>query len=119
MKKIITFIRHVHPILWTALSIPFVLALGLSFLIGAFAAGGDASETCAKAGQIYDEKYRSENWREPSQIFPLHNRCNADYDLVPFWINPTITLLGVVIALLLATSLISAILQHRDNRKRN
>ncbi|GII52489.1 hypothetical protein Pth03_08780 [Planotetraspora thailandica] len=57
----------------------------------------DIGETCTQLrGQTYDDAYRAAHWREPSQWFPLHNRCNADYDLVPAYVNPTLVVLAAV-----------------------
>ncbi|MBE1489579.1 hypothetical protein [Plantactinospora soyae] len=77
-----------------------VVAAAVTWFIGAFAGTSlDPEESCHTAGVVYDSAYRSANWQEPSRLFPLHNRCNATYDLVPVWINPALVLL-----LLLATT---------------
>jgi len=71
-----------------------VVAAVVTWFIGAFSGSSlDPEESCHAAGVTYDEVYRSAHWREPSQWFPLHNKCNAAYDLVPAWVNPALVLL--------------------------
>ncbi|NEA66459.1 hypothetical protein [Streptomyces sp. SID12488] len=74
---------------------PFLL--GITFFVGIFSGGHEIDETCASLGQPLDDQYRAEHWREPGQWFPLHNKCNADYDLVPVWVNPAIVVLTLLI----------------------
>ncbi|MBK3637387.1 hypothetical protein JHN52_31695 [Streptomyces sp. MBT97] len=82
---------------WLTLSVLSGGALFVVWLWGVWSGGLDVAETCTLLrGQKYDEAYRAEHWREPSQIFPLHNRCNASYDLVPAWINPALVLLALL-----------------------
>ncbi|WP_326754579.1 hypothetical protein OIE73_25330 [Streptomyces hirsutus] len=38
------------------------------------------------------------------RLFPLHNKCNAEYDLVPAWVNPAIV--NRVAFVLLATAVL-------------
>ncbi len=49
----------------------------------------EALETCERA-RGGAAGYRAGHWREPGQIFPMHKRCNANYDLVPGWVNPAL-----------------------------
>ncbi|MER5192973.1 hypothetical protein ACWD3J_04095 [Streptomyces sp. NPDC002755] len=94
------------PVFWLTLSALSCVGLFLTWFWGAWSGGLDVAETCALLkGQKYDDAYRTEHWREPSQVFPLHNKCNASYDLVPAWINPTL----VVLALLAVGSLIAGV----------
>ncbi|MFI7553830.1 hypothetical protein ACIBQ2_29310 [Micromonospora sediminimaris] len=80
------------------------VAAGVTWFIGAFSGSSlDAEESCRAVGVTYDGAYRSTHWQEPSRWFPLHNKCNATYDLVPAWVNPTLVLL-----LLLATACLGA-----------
>ncbi|MFI6874407.1 hypothetical protein ACIBL6_13270 [Streptomyces sp. NPDC050400] len=88
-----------NPGFWFGSTALAVLLLAPIWFWGAFSGGLDVAETCAlQAGQEYDQDYRSAHWRETSRAFPLHNRCNADYDLVPAWVNPTLAVLAVVVA---------------------
>ncbi|WP_314225554.1 hypothetical protein [Streptomyces zaehneri] len=94
------------PVYWLTLSALSCVGLFLTWFWGAWSGGLDVAETCALLkGQKYDDAYRAEHWREPSQFFPLHNKCNASYDLVPVWVNPMLVLL----ALVAAGSLIAAV----------
>ncbi len=69
----------------------------VTWFIGIFAGGLDVEETCEQRGVRYDDAYRTEHWREPSRWFPLHNRCNADHDLVPAFVNPTLVAVAVLL----------------------
>jgi hypothetical protein len=80
---------------------PAVMLVGIgcvTWFVGAFSGGLDVGEACAARGVHYDDEYRAEHWREPSRWFPLHNKCNAQDDLVPTFVNPT--LVGVAVLLL-------------------
>ncbi|MEU9432273.1 hypothetical protein [Streptomyces sp. NPDC048252] len=99
------FVRRT-PVFWLTLSVLSCVGLFLTWFWGAWSGGLDVAETCAlREGQNYDDAYRKEHWREPSQLFPLHNKCNASYDLVPAWVNPMLVLL----ALLAVAGLIAAV----------
>lgn len=95
------------PFLWLAVSALSCVGLCLTWFWGAWSGGLDVAETCTLLrGQKYDDTYRAEHWREPSQFFPLHNKCNASYDLVPFWVNPMLVLLAfLVVGCLIAAAL--------------
>lgn len=94
------------PVFWLTLSVLSCVGGFLTWFWGAWSGGLDVAETCALLkGQKYDDAYRAEHWREPSQLFPLHNKCNASYDLVPAWVNPMLVLL----AFLAVVSLIAAV----------
>ncbi|WRZ90265.1 hypothetical protein OHB54_15030 [Streptomyces sp. NBC_01007] len=95
------------PLLWLLLSLVSCFGLFVTWFLGAFSGGLDVRETCELLeGQTYDPAYRDENWQEPSRLFPLHNKCNASYDLVPVWINPTIVILAVATAGCLITAVV-------------
>ncbi|MCX2928524.1 hypothetical protein [Streptomyces sp. NEAU-W12] len=80
-----------RPLWWARL---WSLALFVGFaawLRGALSGGLDIGETCAYTHhQTYDGAYRSARSEEFRRLFPLHNKCNAEYDLVPGWVNPTV-----------------------------
>ncbi|MET7655509.1 hypothetical protein [Streptomyces sp. NPDC005486] len=85
------------PLFWLMLSGLSYVGLFLTWIWGAWSGGLDVAETCTLLrGQKFDDAYRAEHWREPSQAFPLHNKCNASYDLVPAWINPALVLFFAV-----------------------
>jgi hypothetical protein len=81
---------------WLGLSFLSFLAIGVTYFIGIFAPGKDIDETCASAGQVLDENYRAQNWQEPSRFFPLHDKCNAGYDMIPAWVNPALVIFSVL-----------------------
>jgi len=108
-----------HPWIWLGLFCLSIFSLGVTYFIGIFAPGKDIDETCAKAGQILDDGYRSENWKEPGQFFPLHNKCNANYDMVPAWINPTLVFFAVLTVLLLGAFITATVTHHRRKFQRN
>jgi hypothetical protein len=98
--------RRRRPLFWLLLSVLSCAVIPFVWLWGAFSGGLDPEETCRLVkGQVFDDAYRTEHLREPSRAFPLHNKCNASYDLVPFWINPTL----VCLALITVGSLIAAV----------
>lgn len=71
-----------------------LLATGVTYLVGALAGASlDPAEACAARGQIYDGAYITEHFDEQTRVFPLRNACNADYDLVPAWVNPALVVL--------------------------
>ncbi|ACL42262.1 hypothetical protein Achl_4311 (plasmid) [Pseudarthrobacter chlorophenolicus A6] len=96
------------PVAWLGLAVLSFLCLGPVFFVGIFAAGKDIDETCAAAGQTYDRVYRHLNWREPGQLYPLHNKCNAEYDTVPFWVNPVLAILAILTVVFLGLSIRAA-----------
>jgi hypothetical protein len=83
------------PRVWLGAALLVLLALVATAFVGGWAGGKDIEETCAAAGQSVDQRYRAEHWREPGRLFPMHNRCNADHDLVPGWVNPALVILTV------------------------
>ncbi|MBO1269515.1 hypothetical protein [Arthrobacter cavernae] len=85
------------------------VAVAVTFMIGAWAGGHEVDETCAARGQTYDSGYRSENWQEPSRIFPMHNKCNAAYDLVPSWINPALVIFAVLMVAFVIAVVVSVV----------
>lgn len=92
----------------------FVGGAAVTWLIGAFAGSSlDPEESCHAAGVTYDEAYRSAHWREPSRRFPLHNKCNAEYDLVPVWINPALVLLLLLAITCLGVAICLAVANQR------
>ena len=88
--------RKIRPLTWLRLAFGSIVAVGLTFYVGRWSAGLDIGEACAAKGQIYDHVYRSDHWREPSQVFPMHNKCNADFDVVPFWVNPALVIFAAL-----------------------
>ncbi|MEH0937813.1 hypothetical protein [Micromonospora psammae] len=82
---------------WVRLALITASCTLLLYVYGLFSrVAYDIGETCDWLGQHYDTGYRAEHWREPGRWFPLHNRCNAGYDLVPTYVNPSLVVLAVL-----------------------
>lgn len=91
------------PLAWAGLTLVSFLLLGITFIIGAAASGLDVGEKCAEAGQFFDRAYRKQHQEESRRVFPMHSACNADFDLVPAWVNP-----GLVISAVLTSAFLVA-----------
>ncbi|MEU3456142.1 hypothetical protein ABZ671_21485 [Micromonospora sp. NPDC006766] len=82
---------------WVRLGLISAACALLVYVYGLFSAAAyDIGETCVRVGQDYDTGYRAEHWQEADRWFPLHNRCNAGYDLVPAYVNPLVMILAVL-----------------------
>jgi hypothetical protein len=93
-----------------ALGCVSLLSAAVVWFFGLSRAGLDLRESCEyEHGVRFDEKWNDAHYAESQNFFPLHARCNADVDLVPAWINPTI----VALALLSVAFLCMAIYQGR------
>ena len=70
----------------SAFMVPILLFFGIG--IG----GLDNEEACRLSHhQEYDQEYRTSHPEHANKkIFPMSNKCNADYDMVPLWINPAV-----------------------------
>lgn len=54
----------------------------------------DVGEACAARGQSWDR------YEYHTSLFPLSHTCNAEFDLVPSFVNPSIyVLLGLAVVL--------------------
>ena len=93
------------------------IAIGVTYFIGIFASGKDIDETCAKAGQLLDNTYRAQNWQEPGRLFPLHNKCNAGYDMIPIWINPALVIFSVLTATFICAFIVAATKRLKAHRR--
>ncbi|GAA3002318.1 hypothetical protein [Streptomyces fulvorobeus] len=111
--------RWRHPGWWV---FPAVVLIGIGcvvWFVGAFSGGFDVREACAARGVPYDDAYRTENWREPSQWFPLHNRCDADHDLVPAFVNPSLVAIAVMLVGCAAGAVATAIIGRKRSEKQD
>ncbi|MER6151121.1 hypothetical protein [Streptomyces hirsutus] len=92
--------------LWWARLWSLALFVGcVAWLRGALSGGLDVGETCAYVHhQTYDRAYLAARAEESGRLFPLHEKCNGAYDLVPAWVNPTI--LNCAAFVLLATAVL-------------
>ncbi|MET8410707.1 hypothetical protein ABZV34_21850 [Streptomyces sp. NPDC005195] len=101
-----------NPSFWFGSSIVAVLVLVPTWVWGAFSGGLDVAETCALGeGQDFDASYRKGLGEQPSGPFPLHNMCNASYDLVPGWVNPTLACLAVIVTGSLIATVVTGAVQ--------
>ncbi|WP_329040313.1 hypothetical protein OHT61_20860 [Streptomyces sp. NBC_00178] len=101
---------------------PAVVLTGLGcvvWFVGVFSGGLDVREACASRGAGYDDAYRSESWREPSRWFPLHNRCNAGFDLVPAWVNPTLVAIALLLVGCAAGAVATAVIGRKKSEKQD
>ncbi|MFE7777248.1 hypothetical protein ACFU5O_25825 [Streptomyces sp. NPDC057445] len=108
--------RRFGPVAWLALAVALSFLLGVTYFVGMFSGGHEIDETCNAVGQPLDDNYRAEHWQEPSQWFPMHNKCNAHYDLVPAWVNPAIVTLWLLIVLCVGGAVWSAVSRRRAKR---
>ncbi|WP_051790139.1 hypothetical protein [Streptomyces sp. NRRL S-1022] len=103
-----------NPGFWFGTSIVAGIVLVPTWLWGAFSGGLDVAETCELAeGQRFDASYRQELGPQPSGPFPLHNMCNASYDLVPGWVNPMVACLAVIVTGSLIATVVTGVVQLR------
>ncbi|WJK38138.1 hypothetical protein O7608_16595 [Solwaraspora sp. WMMA2056] len=69
----------------------------LVWLRGFVSGGLNGEDTCRFVHhQPFDAAYWEAHRDDRFRVFPLSNKCNADYDLVPVWVNPTIVVLSVL-----------------------
>lgn|GEM_PF-3198286 len=85
------------PATWVRFAVLAASAALLGYGYGLLRMGGlDQEETCVHLRhQRYDEDFVREHHAEQLRWFPLHSYCNADYDLVPAWVNPSVALLAL------------------------
>jgi hypothetical protein len=94
--------------IWLWLAVTSGVLLGSVFVTQFSAASSrDLDEVCEAAGRFLDRNFRLMHPYDGSLRFPLHNRCDAVYDIVPAWVNPSMSALAAVLALSLAGALIS------------
>lgn len=107
-------IRKTTPLAWAWLTFASFLLLGATFITGAAAPGLDVGEKCAEAGQLLDQTYRKQHREESRQVFPMRSVCNADFDLVPAWVNPGLVLFAFLTVAFLSAHVLS--LSKRSSR---
>lgn len=63
----------------------------LAWLRGLLSGGLDSERACTDwHHQPFDAAYREAHREEWFRLYPLTNKCNAHYDLVPAWVNPAV-----------------------------
>ncbi|MER7777068.1 hypothetical protein ABTZ21_19070 [Streptomyces sp. NPDC096191] len=96
-----------------------VAGFAVAYLTGILSGGLDVGEACVHGhGVRYDEAYRAAHAREFSRWFPLHSKCNANFDLVPSWVNPAIVFF-VLLAAAGVLCLVSAVVTAVGRRPRS
>ncbi|MET9690074.1 hypothetical protein ABZY81_16620 [Streptomyces sp. NPDC006514] len=82
------------PSIWAGSGITAGVLTICAYVTGAFAGWGgmDKGEACGE--DVYDSKIDALHQNDPP--FPLHSWCNAEIDLVPSWVNPTVAGLAVL-----------------------
>ncbi|MGW7075486.1 hypothetical protein [Streptomyces sp. NPDC054866] len=73
------------------------LGLLISYCVGAFAGALRVDKSCRLHQEPYDTVYRAQHAEETDRWFPLHNKCNAGFDLVPGWVNPAVVIFAVLL----------------------
>ncbi|OKI04844.1 hypothetical protein A6A06_09015 [Streptomyces sp. CB02923] len=85
-----------RPRWWVHVTSALFFADVLVWLRGALSGGLNTEKICRFAHHtVYDPSYRERHGDGLWNVFPLHNHCNAQYDLVPAWVNPTVGVLTV------------------------
>ncbi|MFE9662959.1 hypothetical protein [Streptomyces sp. NPDC005955] len=101
-----------RPRWWVFPAVLLVVAGCVTWFIGTFSSGLDARETCLERGFAYDDAHR----RDPSQGFPLHHWCNADQDLVPAFVNPSLVAIAVALLGCAAGSVAAAVAGRKKGK---
>ncbi|MEU9376021.1 hypothetical protein AB0D94_19900 [Streptomyces sp. NPDC048255] len=92
-----------RPLWWLLLSIATAVLAAVAFAVGAVAGWGGLhiGEAC---GDSYDPGVVAQHLDDP--LFPLHNWCNAEHDLVPSWVNPAVAGLAMASAVCLVMTVV-------------
>ncbi|WND36368.1 hypothetical protein RI578_19695 [Streptomyces sp. BB1-1-1] len=114
--------RWAQPRTWLSLGVACVSTgvggFAVAYLTGILSGGLDVEEACVHGhGVRYDDAYREAHAEEFSRWFPLHSKCNENFDLVPSWVNPAIVffaLLAAIGVLCLAAAVVTALRPRRD-----
>jgi hypothetical protein len=111
--------RWKRPAWWVFPAVTLVGIGCVTWFVGAFSGGLDVGEACAARGVHYDYEYRAEHWREPSRWFPLHNKCNAQDDLVPTFVNPTLVAVAVLLLCCVAGAVAASVVGRNKHAARH
>lgn len=106
--------HKISPLAWIGLTFTSFLLLGITFIVGAAASGLDIGEKCEEAGQFFDWDYLKQHQEEVRRLFPLSSPCNADFDLVPAWVNPGLVIFAFLTLAFLTAFIVS--LAQRSSR---
>ncbi|MCP9956614.1 hypothetical protein [Streptomyces sudanensis] len=95
-----------RPLWWARVGSIALFAGLMTWIWGKFRGGLDARKTCQFVHhEYYDRAYRDAHAVEFDRLFPLHNKCNAHFDLVPAWVNPSIMLCAALVLAAVAVPL--------------
>ncbi|HEX8628553.1 MAG TPA: hypothetical protein VF755_10330 [Catenuloplanes sp.] len=92
----------------------------MAWIWGAFSAPGLRTyhEVCGlRHRQPFDEGFYQAHRDDYFRLFPLTSKCNAGYDLVPAWVNPTV--LVFFLLFLVSTAGLGWTTAHRRRRTSN
>ncbi|MEU6536878.1 hypothetical protein [Streptomyces sp. NPDC047000] len=95
-----------RPLWWTRVGSVALFAGLTTWTWALFSTGLDVSDTCQFVHhEYYDSTYTGAHAAEFRKLFPLHNKCNAHFDLVPPWVNPFLVVCTVVVVAAVAVLL--------------
>ncbi|MFD8984408.1 hypothetical protein [Streptomyces sp. NPDC059564] len=104
-----------HPVWWLLWSILSAVVAAAVFAFGVLSGWGNV--TGAVCGDSYDTEFALQHVNDP--LFPLHNWCNAEHDLVPSWVNPTVAgLAGLSVICLIMTVALGVVRLIRGKQRR-
>ncbi|MFE6686397.1 hypothetical protein ACFVFQ_07935 [Streptomyces sp. NPDC057743] len=95
-----------------------LLGLLVSYAIGLFSGGLYVDKSCRLQQESYDGAYRSQHAAETDRWFPLHNKCNADFDLVPSWVNPALAICATLLTVSIITIIVATVAHLRAPKPR-
>lgn len=77
---------------WFILGVLSLVLAAMLWFVGIFSGGLEVDETCNLLhGQTYDRQYRQAHPEHAGRsLFPLSDKCNDGFDMVPVWMNPAI-----------------------------
>jgi hypothetical protein len=91
------------------------LGAASAWLSGFFAGGLEWQKTCRYIRhQPYEDGYYQTHRADYFRLFPLSTRCNAHYDLVPGWVNPTVVVFFILFVVSAAGLLWTAALRSKQ-----
>lgn len=84
------------------------------WLRGLLSTGLNSGDVCTYSRhQPVDDAYREAHRDDWFRLFPLSNKCNADYDLVPAWVNPAVAVFVLLCVVSIGGLLWTATLRWR------
>jgi hypothetical protein len=94
------------PLWWARLCSVALFAGFATWIWAEFRTGLDEHDTCQFVHhEYYDAAYADAHAAEFRKLFPLHDKCNAQFDLVPSWVNPFLVVCAVVVTAAVAVLL--------------